>query len=460
MLSLLPLSLFGCALCTLYTPTAHTTLSYEINQDKLEAITFTWNFSENFSKQLYDSYDEDGNGDFNKEELKAIKQTLVDYVEPKHYLTQLSFYDQPEGENQRIAIQIESNALHVKDKSLTFEYRVPVFIPLKEGRVLIIRMEDNEEFFNFKILAKSVALTDTLWMNVNINNQIGYFEMGKKPAKTMEKRPKLTTLVSPQKPKKEETSNLPEQPSYQLLASWMADLTKEIKALLQATSKEGMSLALLNLLGISFLYGLIHAAGPGHGKTLVGSYFVSTGGSWKRALLMALRIGIVHVTGAALLVALSKFGIEMFIGKVLADTTLYTTRLAAIIILAIAAWLFYKKLRKPNHHEHSCHCNSCSHTPKGSDWGMAIAAGMIPCPGTVVIFILTFTFGTYLTGFLSALAMALGMSTVIFLTSLLGQRIHASSKNYMSYFLTFIEYLSLIILAILGTLMFFSASSF
>jgi len=42
----------------------------------------------------------------------------------------------------------------------------------------------------------------------------------------------------------------------------------------------------LLILGIAFLYGLIHAAGPGHGKALVAFYFTSNKSNYKKAFKM------------------------------------------------------------------------------------------------------------------------------------------------------------------------------
>jgi len=55
------------------------------------------------------------------------------------------------------------------------------------------------------------------------------------------------------------------------------------------------------ILLFSFVYGLVHAIGPGHGKSLVAAYVFSTNKDYQKALNISVLIGLVHAFSAFIL---------------------------------------------------------------------------------------------------------------------------------------------------------------
>ncbi|MEI9985699.1 MAG: hypothetical protein WDN69_22465 [Aliidongia sp.] len=51
----------------------------------------------------------------------------------------------------------------------------------------------------------------------------------------------------------------------------------------------GSPAALLTVLAIAFLWGVLHAAGPGHGKSLVAAYLVTTDARWTSGIVLGRR---------------------------------------------------------------------------------------------------------------------------------------------------------------------------
>jgi len=150
-----------------------------------------------------------------------------------------------------------------------------------------------------------------------------------------------------------------------------------------------------------------------------------------------------------------------------------TTKVSAVIIILIALYLIYQKYkrdRKPkvrfstgtspliatknaNLHKHtsSCGCSACNTT--STDLGVILAAGIVPCPGTVTIFLFTLSLGVYFVGFLSAVFMSLGISIIIFITVVVTIKVRKKSETNIK-LIKFLEYGSLIFILFLGIVLF------
>src|ERR1700681_4608232 len=86
------------------------------------------------------------------------------------------------------------------------------------------------------------------------------------------------------------------------IAGWLlakqAEFYRQFSGLIRAAKTDGS--AAWSLLGLSFLYGIFHAAGPGHGKAVISSYVVANEETWVRGVVLsfasALLQAIVAVT--------------------------------------------------------------------------------------------------------------------------------------------------------------------
>ena len=47
-------------------------------------------------------------------------------------------------------------------------------------------------------------------------------------------------------------------------------------------------------MGLSFAYGIFHAAGPGHGKAVISSYLVANEETWKRGIVLSFASALVQ----------------------------------------------------------------------------------------------------------------------------------------------------------------------
>jgi nickel/cobalt exporter len=106
-----------------------------------------------------------------------------------------------------------------------------------------------------------------------------------------------------------------------------AEFYRQFSGLIRAAKADGS--ATWSLLGLSLLYGMFHAAGPGHGKAVISSYLVANEETWRR--------GVVLSFASALLQALVAIAI-VGIAAALLNATAATMR-GAVNIIEILSYL-------------------------------------------------------------------------------------------------------------------------
>ena len=197
--------------------------------------------------------------------------------------------------------------------------------------------------------------------------------------------------------------------------------------------------AFLLALAVAFAYGAIHAFGPGHGKFVVVSYFLGREARVMRGVVMALQIAIVHVVAAIVIVWLADLVLRGGFGLGLSDVP--GVRAASfLIIVGIGLYMLYQAVRaslrarsggaharghghshdhsrghgQPHHHSHPHHHDhGHSHGGKAEGGILALAAGMVPCPGAVLIMLYAVANDMIVPGSLLVAAMSLGIGSSI-----------------------------------------------
>jgi ABC-type nickel/cobalt efflux system permease component RcnA len=210
--------------------------------------------------------------------------------------------------------------------------------------------------------------------------------------------------------------------------------------------------ALAVLLGVCFAYGVAHAAGPGHGKVLIGGYGAGSRATLGRLAWIALAASLAQATAAVALVhagvGLLHLTRERMTG--LAEGALQTASTAVIGLIGL--WLAVRGARglarrlaqapapalaghghghgwgRAHGHVHSHPpdraCDSCGHRhgPTADEVGRLTgwrdAAALIggiairPCSGALFLLILTWRMGLDAAGIAGAYAMGLGVAAV------------------------------------------------
>src|SRR5262247_1931481 len=82
-----------------------------------------------------------------------------------------------------------------------------------------------------------------------------------------------------------------------------AEFYRQFSSLLRAAKADGS--AAWTLFGLSFLYGIFHAAGPGHGKAVISSYIVANNETWTRGVVLSFASALLQALVAVAVVGLA-----------------------------------------------------------------------------------------------------------------------------------------------------------
>ena len=105
-------------------------------------------------------------------------------------------------------------------------------------------------------------------------------------------------------------------------------------------------------LGVAFLYGMVHALGPGHGKFVIMSYFMGREVFVLRGLVMAAQMAVVHVIAAVVIVWVADILLKTSLGIGLADVPGVRAG-SFLIIAAIGVYMLYQAVRGSRGHTHT-----------------------------------------------------------------------------------------------------------
>jgi nickel/cobalt exporter len=82
-----------------------------------------------------------------------------------------------------------------------------------------------------------------------------------------------------------------------------AEFYRQFSGLIRASKEDGS--AAWSLMGVSFLYGIFHAAGPGHGKAVISSYLVANEETWVRGVVLSFLSAVMQAAVAVTLVGIA-----------------------------------------------------------------------------------------------------------------------------------------------------------
>jgi ABC-type nickel/cobalt efflux system permease component RcnA len=229
-----------------------------------------------------------------------------------------------------------------------------------------------------------------------------------------------------------------------------AEFYRMLSGSLRAAKNDGSAVA--GLFGISFLYGIFHAAGPGHGKAVISSYLVANDETWRRGIVLSFASALMQAVVAVALVGIA----AVLLGataKMMGDTVRVIEIASYALIAVVGARLLWVKghafaeawRARKDHHDHHGHDHhghdhhghdhhghddhvhdaSCDHAhgpepkelagPGGWQRGLSavVAVGVRPCSGAIIVLVFALAQGLFWAGVGATFVMGLGTALTV-----------------------------------------------
>ncbi len=266
-------------------------------------------------------------------------------------------------------------------------------------------------------------------------------------------------------------------------------LNKLVSGEIRAVRDTGSPTALFALLGLSFLYGVLHAVGPGHGKAVIASYFVTHEARWHSGIVMGGLISLLQGISAIVMVFLLSLALQVAGTRIQEHAALVET-VSYGLIVAIGATMFWRAITGQGcghhhgpigshnhgpacghadhgphdhhhhhhhhghhdhghehahhhghghthlHHDHGQACNHHGHAavptpPKGRarfDNILLAAAGVAPCASAIIIMLFALGTDAMGIGVMAVMALSLGMGITVSMIGILS----IVSRNFLA----------------------------
>jgi nickel/cobalt transporter (NicO) family protein len=129
-----------------------------------------------------------------------------------------------------------------------------------------------------------------------------------------------------------------------LLISIQLYFNQHITAAVRAIRHDGS--AIWTLLALSFAYGVVHAAGPGHGKAVVSSYLLATRQTLRNGITLAFVASLAQAAGAIALILIASLALHMT-SVAMTQADFYFEIVSDALIVMLGCWLVWSKIVRP-----------------------------------------------------------------------------------------------------------------
>ncbi len=204
---------------------------------------------------------------------------------------------------------------------------------------------------------------------------------------------------------------------------WQYRLNQQMATLVREAKDTRSFRPLALLLAIAFIYGVIHAAGPGHGKAIAVSYILSQQPKLKTGILFGNLIALFHGLSGILFVLLLRIILQKSVTGTMGDMTRITQIISFGLIACIGIGILAKSIFswiKGSKFTETSSRKGVTSNHKGMLLS-ALAVGMVPCAGVVMVMLFSLSMNFVILGIILGIAISFGMALSITVVVIIGQ---------------------------------------
>ena len=408
-------------------------LTAVFDEQGLTGFQQDWVLDEMFTAFLFEDFDVDHDQQFNPTEIQAIKPGAFDPLHEYGYFTHILI----DGAGFRVQ-EITSFSVDLNDEGkAVYHFFVPC--PVKAGhspREILISIFDDTYYTDVVLREKAVERQKPQAFNIEYKvhdipeltyyyNQVTpkglFIKLTGDTAPTQASLPSLPSGEQETSADVIRDSGDPQllQPLLTTIFSWQKTLRHHLTRFGKDIRERPYGSSFWLFLLFSGVYGIVHALGPGHGKSIVVSYFLSHPGKYLHGVLMGNLLTFVHVFSAVALIVTLRV-ILGIVGGISFDTVskhLGTVSYTLLIILGVC--LLVKSVYDLKHGTFK-QINEKSAEPFKLKPLLltAFITGCVPCPGAALILIFSITQDILIAGLGAMVCMAAGMGATTSLFAL------------------------------------------
>jgi ABC-type nickel/cobalt efflux system permease component RcnA len=209
--------------------------------------------------------------------------------------------------------------------------------------------------------------------------------------------------------------------------NWHTEVLTDRLTSLVGADRLTLPLGMLALL-VSLVLGAVHAALPGHGKTVMAAYLAGRGGRPRDALAAAAAVTVTHTAGVLVL------GVLLTVTtSVTGDVVVGWLSVASgAIVAAIGVTLLFSAVRLLVRERHAAPAHGLTHgsglrrAGLGRSRGvlaLGVAGGLVPSPSALVVLLGAMALGRTALGIATVVCYGLGMTVTLLTTALALRRL-------------------------------------